>query len=52
MFLSQTESPILVSRYLPTMTRSELLILLISGMGSMSASVWDMLVWEFQWNIY
>ena len=39
MFLSQTESPILVSRYLPTMTRSELLILLISGMGSMSASV-------------
>lgn len=39
MFLSQTESPILVSRYLSTMTRSELLILLISGMGSMSASV-------------
>ena len=39
MFLSQTESPILVSRYLPGMTRSELLLLLISGMGSMAASV-------------
>lgn len=39
MFLSQTESPILVSKYLSSMTRSELLLLLISGMGSMSASV-------------
>ena len=39
MFLSQTESPILVSRYLKVMTRSELLLLLISGMGSMAASV-------------
>ena len=39
MFLSQTESPILVSKYLPGMTRSELLLLLISGMGSMAASV-------------
>lgn len=39
MFLSQTESPILVSRYLHTMTRSELLLLLVSGMGSMAASV-------------
>ena len=39
MFLGQTESPILVSRYLPGMTRSELLLLLISGMGSMAASV-------------
>ena len=38
MFLSQTESPILVSKYLHAMTRSELL-LLISGMGSMAASV-------------
>lgn len=39
MFLSQTESPILVSKYLHTMTRSELLLLLVSGMGSMAASV-------------
>lgn len=39
MFLSQTESPILVSRYLHSMTRSELLVLLVSGMGSMAASV-------------
>ena len=38
MFLSQTESPILVSKYLHAMTRSELL-LLISGVGSMAASV-------------
>ena len=39
MFLSQTESPILVSKYLHAMTRSELLLLLVSGMGSMAASV-------------
>ena len=39
MFLSQTESPILVSKYLHSMTRSEILVLLISGMGSMAASV-------------
>lgn len=39
MFLSQTESPILVSKYLHAMTRSEILVLLISGMGSMAASV-------------
>ena len=39
MFLSQTESPVLVSKYLHAMTRSELLVLLVSGMGSMAASV-------------
>ena len=39
MFLSQTESPILVSKYLHSMTRSEILVLLVSGMGSMAASV-------------
>ena len=39
MFLSQTESPILVSKYLHAMTRSEILVLLVSGMGSMAASV-------------
>ena len=39
MFLGQTESPILVSKYLHVMTTSELMIVLISGMGSMSATV-------------
>ena len=39
MFLGQTESPILVSKYLHAMTRSELLLVLVSGMGSMSATV-------------
>ena len=39
MFLGQTESPILVSKYLHVMTTSELMLVLISGMGSMSATV-------------
>ena len=39
MFLGQTESPILVSKYLKYMTKSEIMLVLISGMGSMSASV-------------
>ncbi len=39
MFLGQTESPILVSKYLHLMTKSELMLVLISGMGSMSATV-------------
>lgn len=39
MFLGQTESPILVSKYLHVMTKSELMLVLISGMGSMSATV-------------
>lgn len=39
MFLGQTESPILVSKYLPEMTESEIMLVLISGMGSMSATV-------------
>lgn len=39
MFLGQTESPILVSKYLPKMTESEIMLVLISGMGSMSATV-------------
>ncbi len=39
MFLGQTESPILVSKYLKYMTISEIMLVLISGMGSMSASV-------------
>lgn len=38
-FLGQTESPILVSKYLDRMTESEIMLVLISGMGSMSATV-------------
>lgn len=39
MFLGQTESPFLVSTSIPKMTRSELMVVLVSGMGSMSASI-------------
>ena len=39
MFLGQTESPILVSKYLKNMTESEIMLDLISGLGSMSATV-------------
>ena len=39
MFLGQTESPILVSKYLHVMTTSELMLVLLSCMGSMSATV-------------
>ena len=38
-FLGQTEAPILVSKYLKGMTESELMLVLISGMGSLSATV-------------
>lgn len=38
-FLGQTESPLLVSKYLPSMTNSEIMMILISGMGSMSVSI-------------
>lgn len=39
MFLGQTESPILVSKYLGQMTQSEIMVVLVSGMGSMSATI-------------
>ncbi|WP_294404553.1 NupC/NupG family nucleoside CNT transporter [uncultured Clostridium sp.] len=39
MFLGQTESPILVSKYLGRMTKSEIVVVLVSGMGSMSATI-------------
>ena len=39
MFLGQTESPILVSKYLGGMTQSEIMVVLVSGMGSMSATI-------------
>lgn len=39
MFLGQTESPVLVSKYLNRMTDSEIVVVLVSGMGSMSATI-------------
>lgn len=39
MFLGQTDSPILVSKYLKHMTDSEIMVVLVSGMGSMSVSI-------------
>lgn len=39
MFLGQTSSPVLVSKYLGNMTDSEILVVLISGMGSMEVSI-------------
>lgn len=39
MFLGQTDSPILVSKYLNRMTDSEIMVVLVSGMGSMSVSI-------------
>lgn len=39
MLLGQTEAPFLVAKYLPNMTNSELMTVLVSGMGSMSASI-------------
>ncbi len=39
MFLGQTESPVLVSKYLGRMTNSEIVVVLVSGMGSMSATI-------------
>lgn len=38
MFLGQTDSPILISKYLNQMTDSEIMVVLVSGMGSMSVS--------------
>lgn len=39
MFLGQSDSPILISKYLNCMTDSEIMVVLVSGMGSMSANV-------------
>lgn len=39
MFLGQTDSPILVSKYIGGMTDSEIMVILVSGMGSMSVSI-------------
>ena len=39
MFLGHTDSPILVAKYLPDLTESEIFVILVSGMGSMSAAI-------------
>lgn len=39
LFLGHTDSPILVTKYLPDLTESEIFVILVSGMGSMSASI-------------
>ena len=39
MFIGQSDSPILISKYLNKMTDSEIMVVLVSGMGSMSVSI-------------
>lgn len=39
MFLGQTSSPVLVSKYIAKMTDSEIMVILVSGMGSMEVSI-------------
>lgn len=39
MFLGQTESPLLVAKYLENMTKSEIFVVVVAGMGSMSVSI-------------
>ncbi|HRN77770.1 MAG TPA: nucleoside transporter C-terminal domain-containing protein [Candidatus Dependentiae bacterium] len=38
-FLGQTEAPLLIRHYLPTMTKSEILVVMISGMATISGAI-------------
>lgn len=38
-FLGQTEAPLLVRNYLKNMTKSEILVVMVSGMGTISGSI-------------
>lgn len=38
-FLGQTEAPLLVRNYLITMTKSELLVVMVAGMGTLSGAI-------------
>ena len=38
-FMGMTESPILIKRYLPNMNRSEIFLVMVSGMGTIAGSV-------------
>lgn len=39
MFLGQTSSPVLISKYIGHMTESEIFVILVAGMGSMDVSI-------------
>ncbi|MCL4361224.1 NupC/NupG family nucleoside CNT transporter [Candidatus Dependentiae bacterium] len=38
-FLGQTEAPLLIRQYLPHMTKSEYMVIMVSGMGTISGSI-------------
>lgn len=38
-FMGQTEAPVVVGKYLPKMTKSEIFVVLVSGMGSVSGAI-------------
>ena len=38
-FLGQTEAPLLIRHYLKTMTKSEILVVMVSGMGTISGAI-------------
>ena len=38
-FLGQTEAPLLIKNYLKNMTKSEMLVVMVSGMGTISGSI-------------
>ncbi len=38
-FLGQTEAPLLIRNYLKTMTKSEMLVVMVSGMGTISGAI-------------
>lgn len=38
-FLGMTESPVLIKNYLPTMNKSEIFLVMVSGMGTIAGSV-------------
>jgi concentrative nucleoside transporter, CNT family len=38
-FLGQTEAPLLIRNYLSTMTKSEMFVVMVSGMGTISGSI-------------
>ncbi len=38
-FMGMTESPVLIKNYMPQMTRSEILLIMVSGMGTIAGSL-------------
>lgn len=38
-FVGQTEAPLMIKEYIPTMTRSELMLIMVSGMATMAGGV-------------